>query len=160
MRDNGAQCKCGTVEELAAERKSPIEYDKKLNEYNLVAGSGKIRYRLYFCFFCGGRLPESDRTGLFTEPSQEEAKEVAQLTGKVASLQQAIQVLGKPDETVKAPKSVPDGVEYTRHHRYLSRWRTLDLTVRERKDGSIDIAFTGKYRGKSSDSAKKAQKAS
>jgi len=61
-----------------------------------------------------------------------------------------IQLLEKPDETVEAPKpasSQNDVSEYKAHHRYLSRWTTLDLTVRERKDGSIDSAFTGKYKG-------------
>src|SRR5438105_11201887 len=104
MDQKSGNCQCGTVESLASDRQSPIEYDKKLNEYNLVSREEKVHYRLYFCFFCGGKLPESRRAGLFTEPSAEEMKEVARILGNVTSIQQAIQVLGEPDEIVKAPK--------------------------------------------------------
>jgi hypothetical protein len=161
MNENKAACDCGTVEDLASDRKSPIEHDKNLSEYNLVSGDGKTHYRMYFCFFCGGRLPESKRASLFTDPSEEEIKEVAELMSKVRSMEQAIGVLGKPDETVKAPKAASGEngrSEYKNHHRYLTRWKTLDLTVRERNDGSLDSAFTGKYKGESSHSAKKARR--
>lgn len=162
MDRESENCHCGTVESLASDRHSPIEYDKKLNEYNLVWRGEKASYRLYFCFFCGGKLPESKRASLFTEPSAEEMKEVAQILGNVKSIQQALQILGEPDNTVQAPKvsSQDNGksdVNYKRHHFYLRRWKTLDLTIRERKDGSIDSAFTGKYKGKPNGSAAKAR---
>ena len=162
MDQKPERCHCGTVESLAADRQFAIEYDKKLNEYNLVSRDETFYYRLYFCFFCGGKLPESKRASLFTEPSAEEMKEVARILSDVTSIQQAIQILGKPDEIVKAPKASSrenrkSGVNYKKHHRYLRRWKTLDLTVREREDGSIDSAFTGKYKGKSNGSATKAR---
>jgi hypothetical protein len=158
MSSNNARCECKTVEQLASDRKSPIEYDRHLNEYNLVSGDGNTRYRMYFCFFCGGKLPESRRAGFFSEPSDQEMKEVAQLLSKAGSMQKVVQFLGEPDETLKAPKGQNGDSVYKSHHRYLKRWNTLDLTIRERKDGSIDSAFTGKYRGESSRSAKKTRK--
>jgi len=160
MNEHKAECACGTVEDLASDRNSPIEHDKALNEYNLISGDGKVHYRMHFCFFCGGRLPESKRASLFTEPSAQEIKEAAELMSKAGSMQEVIQVLGKPDEIVKAPKGASGedgGSEYKTQHRYLRRWKTLDLTIRERKDGSIDSAFTGKYKD-DSQSAKKAQR--
>ena len=162
MNENKAECACGTVAELASDRNCPIVYDHSLNEYNLVSEDGKVRYRLYFCFFCGGKLPESKRASLFTEPSDKEMREVALLMAKVRSMQQAIEVLGKPDQTIKAPRTAQENGKsaYKSHHRYSSRWKTLDLTVRERADGSIDSAFTGKYKGEPSQSAKKAKRLS
>src|SRR4051795_12035629 len=80
-----AECDRKTVEELAAQPKSPITFNEKLNEYHLVSGNGKVHYRMYFCFFCGGQLPESERAGFFTEPSAEAMREVADLMGKIRS---------------------------------------------------------------------------
>jgi hypothetical protein len=159
MDRTSERCHCGTVESLASDRRTPVEYDKELNEYNLIVRDKKIFYRMYFCFFCGGKLPESKRVGLFTQPSTEEMNEVVRLLGNVTSIQQARKVLGEPDETVKARKVTPQGngksaPKYKKHHRYLIRWKTLDLIVREREDGSIDTAVSGKYMGKSSGSAR------
>jgi hypothetical protein len=162
MNEHKAICECGTVENLASDRRSPIKHDKDLNEYDLVPGDGKVHYRMYFCFFCGGRLPESMRGSLFAEPSDQEINEVTELMSNADSIQQVIQALGKPDESVNPPKGTSNdngGSEYKTHHRYLRSWKTLDLTIRERKDGSIDSAFTGKYRGDSmSHSAKKVRR--
>ena len=103
-----------------------------------------------------------DLHALFAEPSDKEMREVALLMAKVRSMQQAIEVLGKPDQTIKAPRTAQENGKsaYKSHHRYSSRWKTLDLTVRERADGSIDSAFTGKYKGEPSQSAKKAKRLS
>jgi hypothetical protein len=152
MSQKTEKCGCATVESLASHRQCPIEYDEKLNEYNLVSLDKKVRYRMYYCFFCGGKLPESKRGSLCTAPSDNEMKEVTEILTRVRSIQQAMEVLGKPDETTSAPKASSrdngiSGMAYTRHHRYLRRWKTLDLTLREREDGSFDGAFTGKYRG-------------
>jgi hypothetical protein len=162
MDQRNENCHCGTVESLASNRQSPIRYDEKLNEYNLVSGDGEVHYRLYFCFFCGGKLPASRRADLFTDPSAEEMEDVAKILGKVKSMQQARQVLGAPDETVQAPEcSLGDdgksGASYKKQHRYVRRWKTLDLIIREREDGSIDGAFTGKYKGKSNRATRKAK---
>jgi hypothetical protein len=84
--------------------------------------------------------------------------EVAELMGKIRSMKDVMQVLGKPDRTVTAPKAAAGEngkVGYKSHHHYLKRWRTLDLTIREHRDGSVDSAFTGKYKGKRSQSTKK-----
>jgi hypothetical protein len=159
MSENKTFCGCGTVEDLASQRKSPIAFDKNLHEYDLVVNGGKVHYRMYYCFFCGGALPESKRASLFAEPSAQEMMEVAELISKAKSIEEVIQVLGSPDETVKAPKVAAgeNGMsEVKTHYRYLRRWKTLDLTIREHKDGSIDSAFTGKYLGDSSHSAKTA----
>src|SRR5947209_5989661 len=131
---NKPACDCHTVEDLASGSKSAIEHDKDFNEYNLV--SGKVHYRMYFCFFCGGKLPESKRASLFAEPSPDEASEVLEVMSKVRSMEQVAQLLGEPDETVKAPnRELHDEGQpaYKKHHRYLKRWKTLDLTVRERE---------------------------
>src|SRR2546421_13111030 len=98
---NKPACECGTVEDLASDPKSPIKYDESLKEYNLVRG--KVHYRMYFCFFCGGKLAGSKRASLFTEPSEKEQREVLEVMSKVRSMEEARHVLGKPDESIKAP---------------------------------------------------------
>ena len=152
MSKNNGKCQCRTVEHLVSDPQCPIEHDQELNEYNLVSRDKKSRYRLYYCFFCGGKLPASKRDSLFTEPSASEVKEVKNLLSKITSVLQVIRVFGEPDETEKAPKASSSkngkvAVKYKRHHRYSTRWKTLDLTIREREDGSFDSAFTAKYHG-------------
>lgn len=71
MNQKTANCDCGTIQSLARHHESPIEYDENLDEYNLRSDQ-KVYYRLYFCFFCGGKLPESKRASLlYTESSPE-----------------------------------------------------------------------------------------
>src|SRR5207249_2343506 len=101
-------------------------------EYNLV--SGKVHYRIYFCFLCGGKLPESKRASLFTEPSKREEDEVLKIMSKARSMEQLTKLIGKPDETLKTPdREFHERGEsaHKKQHRYLKRWTTLDFIVRE-----------------------------
>src|ERR1700730_12421000 len=102
---NPKNCECGTMRGLASDPLSPIEYDERLNEFHLISRDEKVHYLMYFCFSCGGKLPDSKRMSLFTEPSVEEIKEVTDLLANVSSIQQVKQALGDPDETVPAAKN-------------------------------------------------------
>src|SRR5205823_1769898 len=127
---------------LSSDAQYPIHYDEELNEYNLASLDKRVNYRMYYCFFCGGRLPESKRASLFTEPGDKEMKEISDILHNVKKIEQAIELLGKPDNTASAPQGSPsddgiDGKVYKRHYRYSKRWKTLDLIIREREDGSF-----------------------
>jgi len=112
---------------------------------------------MYYCFFCGGKLPQSKRTSLFTEPSEKEARDVSRILAKARSIKDALRAMGEADEVRDTPLSEQKGAsaKYVRHHVYSSRWKSLDLTVREREDGSFDVAYTGKYKGDKSSSKRK-----
>lgn len=147
-RKTSRECGCGAVQDLVSDANCPIEHDADLNEYNIVSLDKHAGYRLYFCFFCGGRLPESRRDALYLEPSPKEVSEVTKLLGTVTSIEEARQVLGKPDKVSKL-NSNGAGKQSSfdeKHHMYSSRWQTLDLTIRERADGFVDYAFAGKLK--------------
>jgi hypothetical protein len=151
------QCECEAVADLASNSHCPIEFDEALNEYNILSRDGKTYYRLYYCFVCGGSLPKSNRTDLYTQPNQRETEQVKNVLGKARTIEEALAELGEPDEVTAAPKAEKDrsGKRYRQFYHFTSRWKSLDLTVRERSDHSIDLAIVGKYRGAQNGSTKR-----
>lgn len=150
MSQNG-KCECKAVQLLASDANCPIELNDALNEYNIVSRDEVVRYRLYNCFHCGGRLPDSHRNGLFTEPSEAERHKVEELATQATSLNDLWSTLGKPDKTIKLEEKEEgqdstNEIPYVRHYLFSKIWKTLELTVRERQDGSFDLAFTGKLK--------------
>ena len=79
------------------------------------------------------------------------------LLSKAKSIKDVIEILGKADRTFQTERNggtAPEddanhGNSYKHHHLYSRRWKTLDLTVREHIDGSVDFGLTGKYKKKS-----------
>jgi hypothetical protein len=150
MNHNGRRkCECAAVADLASDENCPIEFDPDLEEYNLVSSDGKVQFRLYFCFFCGGALPKSNRVSLYTEPNPKETEQVKKLLDGARTIDDALRELGEPNLVTDAPKAekTSSGVGYRHHYHYSSRWKTLDLTVRERSDKSFDLAIVGKVKG-------------
>lgn len=150
MSQQHSPCQCEAIAELASDRNCPIEFDANLNEYNIVSKDAHVRYRLYFCFFCGGSLPESERVNLYTQPSQKEIEQIKKLLGEARTIEEALRKLGQPSKATNPPRTEQQyrsGIAYRQHYHYLTRWKTLDLTVRERSDQSFDLAIVGKCKG-------------
>ena len=56
----------------------PLKYDEEMNEYSIARGQNKDREALmYYCFFCGGKLPKSKRDSQFTKPRKNEIQEMS-----------------------------------------------------------------------------------
>lgn len=162
---NKTKCHCKAVESAASDSNCPVEFDDTLNEYNIVSIDGRHRYRLYFCWFCGGELPESKRPGLFTTPLAAEVIGMKKEIASIHSAADAVARLGKPDAKydvdVERGERLSSGVRCQGQLIYASRWRSLVLTVREGSDGSVDFAYTGKHKNQTNGSAprKRAAKA-
>src|SRR5262245_22102219 len=143
------ECQCGEPQRWAAKSNSPIQFDARLNEYHLVCGDayGLLRY----CFFCGGRLPDSKREALFSIPNDAEQEEVRRLIGTAKNLQDVLAMLGKPDETFDEETcreyAVANELRWKRLYRYSSRWKTLVLDVLEQPEGGISYVVSGRYIG-------------
>lgn len=60
------KCSCDLMKTLSDNVTTSIEYDEELNEYNMwaIEEDREFLFRMYYCFFCGGKLPESKRQGV------------------------------------------------------------------------------------------------
>jgi hypothetical protein len=98
-------------------------------------------------------MPESTRSKLFTEPSQEEMDTIQRLLSSARTIDAVIEKLGPPDE--RFPADVADPIDKSLYGardiktglRYSTRWVTVVLTVLEYEDGKIAFAYSGKYKG-------------
>ena len=93
---NEVDCECGMPARCAANPMIPIEFDEKMNEYHLVRDGSETQMR--YCFWCGGRLPESNRGLFFTTPSESEKAEVKELLKGARSHDDVLSILGPADE--------------------------------------------------------------
>ncbi|QDT48905.1 hypothetical protein Pan258_29520 [Symmachiella dynata] len=143
-------CTCGLPDKWAANPEFPVEFDEMTNEYQLSCERSIAMMR--YCFFCGGRLPDSKRGELFTTPSQEEKEEVQRLFSNAKTAEDALRMLGPPDETHEWDESATRGFEnvvrWKQTLRYTSRWDSLILDVQEMPDGKISFVICGKYTGR------------
>lgn len=160
MRQAGkTKCQCKAVECAASDSNCPVEFDATLNEYNIVSIDGRHRYRLYFCWFCGGKLPRSKRSRLFKTPLAAEVNSMKKEVAIIHSVADAVDRLGKPDAQYDAgiDEQLSSGVRCQRQLIYSSRWRSLVLTVREGRDGTVDFAYAGKQIENANGSARRKQ---
>lgn len=96
-------CRCGYLPRQADDPRSPIVFDRQLNECNYVypcaPGDGHCvgatsMLRIYHCPFCGGAAPESKRDLLFAVITAEEEERLTELLRGIKSLDDAVRVLG------------------------------------------------------------------
>src|SRR6266404_1479434 len=143
------ECGCGLVLGWANEPNIPIEYDSEFNEYCLIAQDSR-KTILYYCPICGGHLPKTERTSLFTTPSTEEIIEINERLKSVTTMDDVVRILGEPDERYGPIINDPEkkrvyGMKDVRQGlRYTSLAKTLVLTVQENEDGRIHVIFEGK----------------
>ncbi|MHB2020891.1 MAG: hypothetical protein ACYCW6_28475 [Candidatus Xenobia bacterium] len=157
----GKPCICGYLERAADNDEIPIVFDARLNEYNyeysIAAGdcTHKGSLRIYHCPFCGGAAPQSKRALMFTVVQPAEKRRLNKLLEKVHTIQDAIQLLGPPDddnwsgETVdrsekdgKAPTS-----ESFRALRYYRLSETATVCITDHNRDRVHVTFQGKYMG-------------
>jgi hypothetical protein len=142
--DDVKVCKCGMPDRFAVDPAYPVKFDAEQQEYNLV-GDGRLVI-MYFCFSCGGRLPESKRSKYFTTPDDADETEVRKLIGQTKSIEDVLRILGVPDETFEG-LAFP-GVDWKRTYRYSTKWKSLFLDVQEKDGGTIEFLYGGRFVGK------------
>jgi hypothetical protein len=104
-----------------------------------------------YCFWCGGRLPESKRGTFFTVPDEVELAEIYSLLANSKSLEDVFRIFGPPDETLDLPGSkIGSGREvyWERIHRYSTRWKSLHLDFADLPEGPLCASIGGRYLGK------------
>jgi hypothetical protein len=146
-------CDCGALDRAAKDPDLPIEFDAGLNEFTLVHGLGRMR--IYHCWFCGGKVPESLRGTLFAQiPNQERDRLFALVTG-VTTVSDLIARLGEPDRdsaqglVIEVPEH--DGQAPTVKARRLLVYSKLSevayVQAEVYPEDSVAISLQGKYIG-------------
>jgi hypothetical protein len=141
------------MDRAAKDPASPIEFDARLNEFNLV--HGPCRMRIYHCWFCGGKAPESLRGTLFARISTEERDRLFALIGEVVTVSALIERFGKPDSDsargVVIEKPERDGQAPTAEARRVLVYSRLsevaDVRAEVYPDDRVGFSLQGKYIG-------------
>jgi hypothetical protein len=136
-------CECGMPDRFAIDPAYPVKFDGEMNEYNVV-GDGRIA-RMYYCFSCGGRLPESKPSKYFTVPDEADQAEVRTIIAGIKSIDDLRRTLGEPDDTFDG--AAFPCVEWKRTYRYSTRWKSLFLDAQEMPDATIRIVYGGRFIG-------------
>jgi hypothetical protein len=146
-------CDCGALDRAARDPELPVEFDAKLNEFNLVHGPGRMR--IYHCWYCGGKAPESLRGTLFARISGDEGDRLFTLMAEASTLTELIERFGEPDrdsargvvvETPERDGQAPT-VEARRVLVYTKLSEVADVHVEVYPDDRVAILLQGKYIG-------------
>jgi hypothetical protein len=147
------KCNCKSLQGYSDEINCPIRYDSELDEDNIVYGTHRII--MYYCFFCGGKLPKSKRGNLCTKPSKTESAKAFNLIRKIKTEKDLIEILGMPDKKIsnedfpdldKNNQSFPKG--WKSHFDYHSKWKTLEIHFQIYDNGNVEGSVCGKYLGR------------
>jgi hypothetical protein len=144
-RETDRTCDCGTIIRCTDARGGPVSYDSIYNEFHLALGTS-AHVRLWYCFHCGGRLPESTRGRRFTSPSLIECEQVTAIIHRCRSAADLVREIGPGDgmkmgELTKWPPMTDR--PWRRQFAYTRRWKTLVLLVIEYTDGSLSFGING-----------------
>ncbi len=90
-------CDCGVLESASKEPVHPIRWDERMNEYFIAHGKSG-RMMIYYCPFCGGRVPESRRASMFAHVTQQEETRIFELFRGVRTVADVIAKFGPADE--------------------------------------------------------------
>jgi len=146
---------CACIRAHAEDPSCPVKEDVELQEFNIRYQVGKRTgsLRMYFCPWCGTRLPEGLRHTLFNVPSEEDVRSLRGRLEGATTVEQVIRALGDPDR-VWDPfhgGEVRSGPENKRILRQLDFNRlspTARLIVHEYEDHTVTWYFSGHYIGK------------
>jgi len=144
-------CDCGQPQEMAEDPKCPVEFAENVNEFHLTDSSGGY-WVMYFCPFCGGRLPESLRSRLFQRISDEERARLILMTEHLRTEKEVLAALGEPDDRNphgvgrKIPEQDGQPARETWYpvmlYRKLSE--TADVRVTLYPNGKVSVSLQGK----------------
>jgi hypothetical protein len=144
----GPRCRCRRVKKLAADTDSVISYDKSLNEYE---APGLV---LYYCPFCGGRMPESKRGTFFMKPSRKEADDFRSRVKGCNTIEDVIATFGEPDHVTDPIQvdverhRVYGGPVFKKELKYARRWKTICVTVCLDQDNELHFLWSAKPKRK------------
>ncbi|MHC5061314.1 MAG: DUF6980 family protein [Planctomycetota bacterium] len=143
-------CNCRSSEEWKVNDKIPISYFEELNEYHIMCEGG-VTSVMYYCYFCGGKLPDSLRGQLFYELDKSEENEVKSLISKIDTVEKIHEVLGEADKILNRDTEeeaffvLRNKKKCVRWYVYHKRWKSLELQILEHEDGTLGFSIAQKH---------------
>jgi hypothetical protein len=153
-------CDCPALSIMAEDPQSPVRFDTRLGEYNIVytREGGEAKMRLRHCPFCGGKTPLSKRASLFAPLGEDELARLTTLTNPLSVLSDVYATLGEPEddlpagtiETTPAQGAQPPVTQAVRTLRYTALSSVADVDVLVYPNDRVGFTFMPKYIGESS----------
>ena len=140
---------CKHLDVLTSELESSVQYRENLSEF-WVVGRDSVMVRLFYCPFCGRKLPLGSNKRDFHSRSLKEVSKLNKQFQSISSIEQAIHKFGRPDGD-QGPvvdfvyhKGRRRRIGYKRAVFYNNLAKTLVACISEELDGSVDIKFYSK----------------
>ncbi len=90
----------------------------------------------------------SKNADLFHDMDEEEESDVRDVIGKINNISDARTKLGIADTIRDYPQDdEPKITRPLRGHQFFRRWKTICLSIMEMSDGTLQISYSGKYKG-------------
>ena len=153
-------CDCGVLEHASKEPDSAIRWDAGMNEYHIVDTRGG-QMMVYYCPFCGGRVPESRRSSKFAHVTQQEEARIFELFRGFRTVADVIAKYGPADEEREFASSVrspsrdgkPERGEIFRGLVYKSLSPVADIVFEVGSSDSVRGTWIQKYVGENHDAS-------
>lgn len=98
-------CDCNVLSDASREPHSGIAFDARLNEYHIVHPGGGYMM-IYYCPFCGGRVPKSQRHMQFMYVTHDEESRINELIHGLHTCDEVVARFGPPDA------DIPNGLSW------------------------------------------------
>jgi len=82
---------------MAEDPRDAVEFDARLNEYHIMRKGDGGYSLIYFCPFCGGLAPKSQRSSLVHRLTDAERHRLTELTKNLRTVRDVVAALGEPD---------------------------------------------------------------
>jgi hypothetical protein len=147
-------CDCVVLDMAADEPDTPIVFDDRTNEYQLVHGKDNGGHMVfYYCPFCGGRTPDTRRGRLFARITLAEMQRLKELTRDIRTIDDAIRILGEPDADIPDgetswtddSETEPTQIKSYRMITYSGLSETAVVEITDHRKERVEIQFTGKF---------------
>jgi hypothetical protein len=129
-------CDCGALERASKEPGHSIRWDEQMNEYYITyRESGRMM--VYYCPFCGGTTPKSQRPSMFAHVTSQEEQRISDLFRGVRTVSDVLARLGPPDEE----REIASGVRHPSREDKPERGEVFRGLVYKRLSPVADIIF-------------------
>ncbi len=145
-------CDCGLLDRAAKEPDHPVRFDPELQTFYLSYRTG-ARMDLYYCPFCGGRLPRTTRESRYAHITDDEQFRILKLFESVRTEQDVLSKYGTPDEEIGGGAILPEKEdkpsrgEYQRVLTYRHLSPVADVSFAIGPDGRVGGSWTPKMLG-------------
>lgn len=144
------ECHCRVLQRAADDSSCPIEFDEKLNEYQIVQND--YRWLVRYCPFCGNLAPPSKRASLFTKVTPDELARMQNLVEGLRTVDDVLGKFGLPDQDIpnggfrEFPEAAnrPPMLQVFRQLTYRGLSPTVNVTVSVHPSGLAEFGFSGK----------------